>query len=147
MAGFYTISALTQQSRNFFRNNGVLPSVEKFVGTPVCSYRGGCMEMRKRFHNLQDDDFFRLSRGHRTQEVWYFMGRRVVVEYFDENALVDVQHPLEKPCPERDAVVERLRAKLSEGAVRFDVRVVGDNDILDIRPFVIDPPVWSLPEF
>lgn len=134
MAGIYTISALAQQSRNFFINNGVLPPVEKFVGAPEGSYRGGCMDMRKRFHNLQDDDFFRLSRWHRIREVWYFMGRRVVVEYFDENVLVDVQHPLEESCPQRDVVVNRLRTKLSEGTVRFKVRVVGDNDILDVRP-------------
>ena len=134
MAGIYTISALTRQSRNFFRNNGYLPSCEVIADPAIRAYRKNAVS-RRFFLSAEDNDFFRMTGNHwhiMNESVWYFMGFRVFVEYFDENVLVDVQYPLEKEHPDREAAIVRLREKLSR---LFSVCVVGDNDILDVRQF------------
>ena len=129
MAGYFTIGLLSQQDRNHYHHNGVLPHVEKFDMPGDRSFRGAG-PARKFFTDVADNDFFRMSRRNRTSDVWFYLGYRVFVDYLDNNVMIDVQYPLEKTRFSRDEVVSRLQEKLS---VRYDVRVVGENDILDVR--------------
>lgn len=132
MAGYSTIGLLTNQAQNHYVNYGFVPSAESFPGAGVNAYNGACTS-RRFFLPVEDNDFFRLTRptkGGANEAVWYWLGYRVFVEYFDNNVLVDVQWPLERHVVEREDAVKGLAKKLS---AIFCVELVGDNGILNVR--------------
>lgn len=133
MAGHSTLGLLSRQEQNCYVNNGFVPSVEFFRDPGEKPYRGSCVSKRF-FMQAEDNDFFRLSRcsehGEHSKGPWFWLGWRVIVEYFDDNVLVDVQSKIEQTDVSRDDAVIRLAGWLSR---RFQVNIVGDNGIIDVR--------------
>jgi len=133
MAGYTTIGLLTRQAQNHYRNNGYVPCADSFLGKGENAYRGSSISKRF-FLKAEDNDFFRLSRsstiGEANRGSWFWLGWRVVVEYFDDNVLVDVQSRIEQTDVSRDDAVIRLAGWLSR---LFKVDIVGDYGILDVR--------------
>lgn len=137
MAGYNTIGLLTRQAQNHYLNFGFVPVTRIHVGSGEFPYNGSAVS-RRFFVDVEDNDFFRLCKSHQTttrkrginESVWFWLGYRVFVEYFDENVLVDVQYPLEKTDVSREDAVIRLAGWLSR---LFRVEIVGDNNIINVH--------------
>jgi len=134
MAGYTTIGLLTLQDQNFYLNHGFVPSIGFSSSHGKNYYAGGSHSRSHFFVPEQDGDFFCLSGtgrcDSRRSHIWFFLGYRVYVDFFEENVLLDIQCPFEKTDLCREDAIEMLVKRLSRD---YLVKVVGENDIIDVR--------------
>lgn len=137
----YAKHFLDEESLNYYRHNGILPSPTEKVGALGGNYK----RMHKsrfwfKFPFEEEFEVFQMTKyclGYTSTKdfdarisSWYFYGWTVRAEFFDVNVLLEIR----KYCGS-DISIEEARDKLVKGFEEsgYLVKIVGDLGFIDVR--------------
>ena len=81
---------------------------------------------------FDDFDVFKLGKYFISpgKAAYYMFGWYCIIEYFDDNVLIDVMQRYDSDAPDRDEVINTIAVML---ATKYYVTIIGDNRIINIK--------------